>query len=179
MWLDFESIEHRSDLESRKGTKYSAWVLTATKRGYKDDPDTPYSKIIFDNIFADVIDRKGNKVEMAVYEFFQACEPGDLVVMSQSREPGNDHWEITSLENKTRNVLPESISVTTDPQSNVAVADGWNAAVNFVNVLVNNGHYKDKTSPEILLDAVVTYRARLDSLDSVALDAPWEEEEAA
>ena len=173
MWLDFESIEHRSDLESRKGSKYSAWVLSANKRGYKDEPDAPYSKIIFDNIYADVVDRRGN-TNMAVYEFFQACEPGDLVDMKQERD--GDNWKITCLENKTRSILPEGAGQKAAPLP-VSAGDGWNASVNFVNVLVNNGHYKDKTSPEILLDAVVTYRARLDALDSVALDAtPWEED---
>jgi len=171
MWLDFESIEHRSDLESRKGSKYSAWILSAMKRGYKDDPDTPYTKQIFDNLIVPIKDRKGD-AEMAAHEFFQMCKPGDLVVMEQKKE--GDFWNIISLENKTRSVLPDSAN-TAAPSS--GGDSGWAAAVNFVNVLVNNGHYKDKTSPEILLDAVVTYRARLDNLDSVALDAPWEGEE--
>ncbi len=172
MWLNFEGIEHRSDLESKKGKMYSAYVMTATKRGYGDEEDSPYSKIIFETVFTTVTDRAGT-AELAVHEFFEACEPGDLVIMTNERD--GDNWRIKSLENKTRSVLPEGTVTASAAAPAASQASGWESAVGFVDVLVNNGHYKDKTSPEILLDAVVTYRMRLDALDSVALDAPLEE----
>lgn len=176
MWFIYESLTHRNDLESRKGDKYSAYVLEATKKVYKGD-DEPYSKIIFENTFVKIIDRKG-ETEMVVNEFFDMCQPGDLIDMKS--EKNGDFWNIVSLENKTRSVLPEGAgTIPQDMTSMGSAPSGWDAAVNFVNVLVNNGHYKDKTSPEILLDAVVTYRMRLDALDSVALDSSIEEHDEA
>lgn len=171
MWLIFENIEHRSDLVSNKGNKYSANLMTATKKGWDGAEDEPYSKPFFDDAFCTVISRNGaREAEMNAVEFFEACEPGDTVVMKQKQE-GANKWKLVSLQNKTRDVLPESEESTSVSAPGTGVASGWDAAVNFVNVLVNNGHYKDKTDPEILLDAVVTYRMRIDALDSVALDA--------
>ena len=144
-------------------------MLTATKKVYKGD-DEPYSKIIFDNTQVKIIDRNGTATMMA-HEFFQACQPGDLVDMKNEKD--GDFWKIASLENKTRAILPEG-SGQSQVQEVVAGAD-WNAAVGFVNVLVNNGHYKDKTSPEILLDAVVTYKLQLEELQGQTFDSEPEE----
>lgn len=173
MWLTFEDIEFRTDLISKKGNKYSAHLLTATKKGYGDEEDSPYSKPIFEDTFTTVISRNGKReAEMAAHEFFEACEAGDLVIMTNKRE--GERWVMESLQNKTRDVLPEDAGVTGNPTPVPSVTSGWEAAVNFVNVLVNNGHYNEKTDPEILLDAVVTYHMRLEALDTIALDSDIE-----
>lgn len=163
MWVVFDSIEHRTDLDSNKGTKYSGWVLSGTKKGYMDEGDTEYQKVIFDNATADVIDKNG-ETEMLVYEFFQSCQSGDLIDIKFIQD--GKFKKISSLENKSRSVLPEN-SGSSKAVVNNSVSDGLAAAVGFVNALINNGHYADKTSPEVLLDAVNTYRMRLKVLDEL------------
>lgn len=165
MWIIYEDIEHRTDLEAKKGTKYSGWVLTGTKKGYMEEGDTPYSKVIFDNATATVIDANG-EAEMLLYEFFQSCTPGDLIDMKFVQD--GMFKRINSVENKNRSVLPENTGSNNTPSN--AVGDGDNlttAAVVFVNALITNGHYEEKTSPEVLLDAVATYRMRLSTIEDV------------
>jgi hypothetical protein len=174
MWLEYDNCEFRSDLKSRKGDTYSAYVLSGTKRGWKEAPDEPWSKTIFENTFVTVIDRKGT-AEMVVNEFFDMCEPGDLIDVKQTKE--GDFWKFVSLENKARSVLPEGTGMVQAVAPVHGQPSGWDAAVNFVNVLINNGHYKEKTNIEVLLEDVITYRERLDALESVALDAPIELDE--
>ena len=163
MWVVFENLEFRTDLESKKGNKYSAWIMSGIKKGWQEEEDSPYSKQFFDGTFVTVKDRKG-EVEMDMKEFFEACEPGDTVVLENKKDGAN--WKVVSLENKNRSVLPDSmVPVSNSASPAMGAGSSLNAAVSFVGVLVANGHYKDNTPVDILLDAVSVYKMRLDSLD--------------
>ena len=109
MWLIFDSIEHRTDLESRKGTTYSGYVLSGLKKGYDTEPDEPYSKILFDGTIVTVI-QGASKVQMDLVEFFQQCNKDDLVVIKQEKAGAEKwNWKITEVENRTRKVVDNTV----------------------------------------------------------------------
>lgn len=170
MWVIFEEIEKNVSLTSMKGAKYTANIVRGMKKGYQEEEDTPYEKKVFDNTFTTVKDRRG-EVQMDIVEFFDACEEGDLIVIENEKPKGSQHWQIISLENKNRSVVTDDLLPAAPVVAPVGGGDPLGAAVGFVNVLVNNGHYKEGTSPEVLLDAVESYKHRLDALFSQALDA--------
>lgn len=108
MWLIFDKIEFRTDLESKKGKQYSAYVVTGTEKGFQEDPDKPYNKIIFDDAVVTVV--QGTKeVEMNLPEFFKLCKEEDLIaVKSEHIGPEKWRWRIARVENKTRKVLDDA-----------------------------------------------------------------------
>lgn len=155
MWLVFEDIQYRTDLTSKKGDTYSGYVVTGTKKGWQDEPDSPYSKIIFENVMTNVVE-DNDSVEMALYEFFQSCKSGDLVVVNSVKD--GKFWKIESVENKNRKILSGVVKSEPSSSSDSSLI----AATVFVNTLVNNGHYQDKTQPKVLMEAVKAYKQMLE-----------------
>lgn len=115
MWLIFDSLEHKTDLISRKGTTYSAYVLKGTKKGMAEKPDEPYEKILFETTACDVIEKGITRPNCSVIQFFQkAVKPGDTVVMKMVKGSGPNMWNIESLENlrtkiPTYEPLPDTV----------------------------------------------------------------------
>ena len=125
MWMVFEEIERNVTLTSKKGAKYTANIVRGVKKGYMDDPDTEYEKTVFDNTYTTVVDRRG-EVEMDITEFFEACEPGDLIVVTNEKD--GQHWRISQLENKNRSVVSDSDLPIAAPAPAVGGGDPWCAA---------------------------------------------------
>lgn len=166
MWVDFEKIELRSDLTSTKGRKYSAYIVSGNKRGWGDEPDDPtWSKPVFPDAMSKVIDRNG-EMEMALHEFFEMCEPGDLIAIENKKE--NGYWRMVSVENKTRPVLSKNQTSQQEAQPQaVSGPDTLSAATTFVMGLIQNGYYeKGKPSIEVILDEIGQYSMRMQSLVS-------------
>lgn len=145
MWMTFDSCEFRTDLESRKGKAYSAFLLSGTKKGFGDAPDEPYSKPFFEGHLVTVKQGK-NEFEMHLNEFFELCEPGDTISIKQEKA-GSElwNWRISEVENKTRSVVAgDSVSAVGSAQSsasNPAVFDEIKATV-MVGALASAGVFK-------------------------------------
>lgn len=108
MWLKFDSIDYRENLEGQSGKKYSAWVVSGTKKGFKGEPDQPYTKVLFENQTITVIERGITRPGQSVVQFFQkAAKPGDVFDIKSERDGKFWKWiTITKLEDNNPTYTP-------------------------------------------------------------------------
>ncbi len=99
MWYIHDKIEYRDDLVSKRtGSKYGAWVISGTKKGFQDTPDEPYERKFFDSSTATIIEKGVERPNLSVVQFFQkAVKPGDTIKIKYVRR-GNG-WDIDTMEN--------------------------------------------------------------------------------
>lgn len=105
MWFIFDSIEQRDDLKSRAGRTYSAYILKGERKGYGDEPNTPYEKVLFETSACTVIEHGQHRPNCSVVQFFQkAVNKGDTVIIKFVRGKAPNMWDIESLENLQGNL---------------------------------------------------------------------------
>lgn len=99
MWFVFDNLEFKRGLKSaRTGNSYDAWVLSGTKKGFKDTPDEPYERKLFDNTAATIVESGIERPGLSVVQFFQkGVQRGDTVKITFARR--NNGWDIDKLEN--------------------------------------------------------------------------------
>lgn len=102
MWLIFDSIELQSGLKSKRtGATYDAYVIKGEKKGFQDEPNTPYEKKVFPDSSATIIEQGIERPNLGIVPFFQkAVAKGDTVIIKFRRTAGG--WDIESLENLHR-----------------------------------------------------------------------------
>jgi hypothetical protein len=99
MWFVFDNLEFKRGLKSaRTGNSYDAWVLSGTKKGFKETPDEPYERKLFDNSAATIVEGGVERPGLSVVQFFQkGVQRGDTVKITFARR--NNGWDIEKLEN--------------------------------------------------------------------------------
>lgn len=103
MWFTFEKIEERKGLVGKSGKPYDAWVVSGTKRGFQDSPDSPYEKTIFDNNVVTVVEKGVTRRGQSLLQFFQkAVKPGDTLSITSERD--GKFWRWAKIENIAKSV---------------------------------------------------------------------------
>lgn len=103
MWFQFESLSYEEGRTGKTGTKYNAWVMRGLKKGFGGDPDTPYEKVLFDNVASTIIEHGIARPNQSVLQFFQkAVAPGDIVKIKYVRN--GTRWDFDTLEPLTKTV---------------------------------------------------------------------------
>lgn len=103
MWFKFESIEFKKGLKAKSGRLYDAWVLKGMKKGFDNEPDTPYEKTFFDNTTTSVIEKGVTRPGISIVSFFRnGCEPGDMIVLQYIKSGPRRNLDVESVRNLTK-----------------------------------------------------------------------------
>lgn len=103
MWFKFESIEFKKGLKAKSGRLYDAWVLKGMKKGFDNEPDTPYEKTFFDNTTTSVIEKGVTRPNISIVSFFRdGCEPGDMIVLQYTKSGPRRNLDVESVRNLTK-----------------------------------------------------------------------------
>jgi hypothetical protein len=98
MWITFDSIEYNPKCTSRNGKTFAGWVAKGTKKGFDDEPDSPWEKVFFDNNATTIIERGISRPGCSIVEFLQkACKKGDTLVIRNERD--GKFWRVVSMQN--------------------------------------------------------------------------------
>lgn len=103
MWIKFESIEFKKGLKAKSGRLYDAWVFKGMKKGFENEPDTPYEKTFFDNTTTSVIEKGVTRPNISIVSFLQhGCEPGDMLVVQFAKSGPRRNLDVESIRNLTK-----------------------------------------------------------------------------
>lgn len=103
MWLKFDSIEFKKGLTAKSGRKYDAWLLKGMKKGFNDEPDTPYEKTFFDNTTVSVIEKGVTRPGISIVSFLRnGCEPGDTLALQFSKQGVRRNLDVETIRNITK-----------------------------------------------------------------------------
>lgn len=103
MWLKYEGIEFKKGLVGKSGRSYDAWILKGMKKGFDNEPDTPYEKTFFDNTTVTVEEKGVKRPGISIVSFFKnGCEPGDTIIMSYSKTGPRRNLDVETIRNLTK-----------------------------------------------------------------------------
>lgn len=103
MWLKYEGIEFKQGLVSKAGKRYDAWILKGQKKGFNDEPDTPYEKTFFDNTTTTVVEKGVNRPGISIVSFFKnGCDVGDTVIMTYTKQGPRRNLDVETVRNLTK-----------------------------------------------------------------------------
>ena len=103
MWVKFDSIEFQKGLTAKSGRKYDAWVFKGMKKGFNDEPDTPYEKTFFDNTTTSVIEKGVTRPGIGIVSFLRnGCEPGDTLAIQFTKSGPRRNLDVETIRNITK-----------------------------------------------------------------------------
>jgi len=103
MWIKFDSIEFKKGLTAKSGRKYDAWLMKGMKKGFNDEPDTPYEKTFFDNTTTSVVEKGVTRPGISIVSFLRnGCEPGDTLALSFSKSGTRRNLDVETIRNITK-----------------------------------------------------------------------------
>lgn len=104
MWYIHESITHKTDLVSKAGKTYSAFILKGEKKGFPvGSPNEPYERIILPSTSATVIEHGIQRPNISVADYFmKAVKPGEMIEIKFNRtSKGADIVSVENITNRT------------------------------------------------------------------------------
>lgn len=93
MWLIFNELEERKGMMSKAGKPFDAFIVKGMKKGFNDEPDTPYEKVIFDTSTVAVTEKGIYRDNLSLLQYFQKqAKPGDSFFIKSERDGKFWRW---------------------------------------------------------------------------------------